>query len=370
MFTSNGVGIELYTAGQNSGTGDVASRLLQAGGDPGALRPFVGDDGRSRMTVNTFNPQTKKFEPRSMLINANASLHKEDWLKIDRKVIEAAKPEMRLFGDIRAAGLTFNIPEGMGKTVLESQTMGDVGPATLSMDPRSRSQADRIDFGLVGVPLVIAHKDFSLGIRDIMISRQNGTGLDLAQAGQSAERVAEVVEKLTTGEMSFKYSNYEVQGYTTYTNRITQEITDPTDVAWTGETLVNEVLSMIQKSCNAFYRGPWTLYVSQAWRQYLDRDYKLVDNGQVVSITLRERLMKIDGISAIKQADYLPNYDIVLVMMVEKVVRGVVAMELVTVQWESQGGTEINFKIMTIAVPQFRSDQYGRTGLVHGAVVP
>jgi len=44
-------------------------------------------------------------------------------------------------------------------------------------------------------------------------------------------------------------------------------------------------------------------------------------------------------------------------------------MDMTTVQWDTQGGLQQNFKVMSIMVPQTRADQNGNTGIVHGSSV-
>jgi hypothetical protein len=42
-------------------------------------------------------------------------------------------------------------------------------------------------------------------------------------------------------------------------------------------------------------------------------------------------------------------------------------MDITTVQWESHGGMQLNFKVMCLMLPQLRTDFYGNTGIVHGS---
>jgi len=79
--------------------------------------------------------------------------------------------------------------------------------------------------------------------------------------------------------------------------------------------------------------------------------------------------MKINGLQDIRTLDYFTGtYDICLVQMTSDVVREVMGMDIVTLQWETQGGMQINFKTMAIMVPQLRADINGRTGIVYGTV--
>lgn len=84
--------------------------------------------------------------------------------------------------------------------------------------------------------------------------------------------------------------------------------------------------------------------------------------------TMRQRLESINGIQSVKQADYLSDTTLLLVQMTPDVARMVVGMEITTVQWESHGGMQLNFKVMCILVPQLRSDFNDATGIVHGSV--
>jgi hypothetical protein len=51
--------------------------------------------------------------------------------------------------------------------------------------------------------------------------------------------------------------------------------------------------------------------------------------------------------------------------MTSDVVRIVQGMALQNVEWATEGGMISKFKVMTIQVPQIRSDQNGKTGIVH-----
>lgn len=359
------------------GGGSVAAIMLRHNWDPGALRPYYQEEGGpSFLTLNKgkggiliCGPDGKPKPKTVMANNANATLHYNDWKEIDRTVHEAVRPKMRLANDLRQAGLVYNVGGGMGRTTLQSQTVSDTGPAELSMDGRTRGRSDRPEFGQTGIPLVIAHRDFQLGAREIATSKQFGEGIDTTEARQASVRVAEMVEQLVSGEKSYSYGGYTVYGYTTHPNRLTKELTDPTDVGWTASVLVTEILDMRQKSIDSFFDGPWVLYVSRNWGAHLEEDY-VPEDGTTTTGTLRDRLRRIEGISDVRTANYLPAYDMVLVAMVPEVVRLAIAMELVTLQWPGQGGMELNFKIMAIIVPQIRADINLRTGLVHGAVVP
>lgn len=352
--------MDFFLNGQASG--NVAATLMQHNFDPGALRPFIGDDRRSYITVNQGGKD--QVVP---VTNANATLRKNDWILLDEAVIRAARPRLKAFGALRSAGLEYVIPNGMSKTVMEYQTQNDPGAVEMSMDGLRRSTSDRPVWDLRGLPLPITHSDFEFSARQIMTSRQAGhTPIDTTMAEAAGRRVAEEVEKQVLGVSSqfssFAYGGYTIEGYTNFTQRLTKAMTLPTAVGWTGATLVNEVLAMRQQSINNYYYGPWMAYNSPSWDIYLDADYSTVKGDY----TVRDRLAKIEGIDRFKTLDYLTGYQILLVQKTSDVARAVVGMDFTTVQWETQGGLQLNFKVMCIMVPQLRYDFNSRTGIVHG----
>jgi len=343
-------------------SGDVASKLMQCNFDTDCLRPFIGRDGRTYINVN----EAGKLKARPVA-NATATLRKDDWKLLDDAIIKAARPRLKAVADLRSAGLTFTIPNGMSKTVLETETMSDVNDAIVSMDGLRRGPNDRPLFEITNLPLPIIHKDFSFSARQVAVSRNGGSPLDTTMAELSARKVAEEAEKLllgvSTAANQYSYGGGVIYGYTDYIYRLPATITAPTAGGWTGETILAEIIAMKQQSINAYHYGPWMMYVSTAWDQYLDNDFKAASDK-----TIRNRIKELTDITDIRTLDYLGSgFVILLVQMTSDVVREVVGMDLVTVQWETNGGLLLNFKVMAILVPQLRADQNDRTGIVHGS---
>jgi uncharacterized linocin/CFP29 family protein len=340
--------------------GDVASQLMAANMDPRVLRPYIGPDGRSYMVMN--GEDGKPYA--QLLTNATATLTYLEWKLLDEAVIRAAKPRLRAVADIRGAGLQFTVPQGMGKTVLLTQTQSDITPATVSMDGLGDSEGDRPTYGLANLPLPIIHKDFKFSAREIMTSRNGNNPLDTTMAELASRRVAETAEKMLLGTAgAYSYGGGTVYGLTNFPQRLSYTLSDPTSSTWTPSKTLADILAMRLQSQQAFHYGPWVIYTSTDWDQYLDEDFKTYAQG-----TLRERLLKVNGITDIRTVDYLPTYTMVMVQMTTDVIREVVGMDVTTVQWETHGGMQVNFKVMAILVPQIRADQNNNTGIVHGVV--
>ena len=197
------------------GHGNVANVLMANNFDPAALRPWIGNDGRSYIAQNSGQLDADgKPVINSLVTNAPATLRKDDWIHLDTAVIKAAKPRLNAVADLRGAGLEFTVPGGMGKTALEHEAQSDISPATISMDGIREGDSDRPLFDLRTLPLPIIHKDFQFSARQVMASRQGGSPLDVTSAELAGRRVAEEVEKLTLGESdSYTFGGGSVYGY-------------------------------------------------------------------------------------------------------------------------------------------------------------
>ena len=373
------------------GHGAVAERLAGVRFDPGLMRPFLNDRGQPCMTVNTGRFEIKEvdgeqvrvpvFENRtatelismglfSPVVNAATSLRKNEWEQIDRVVIKAARQRLRAWADLAAAN-TFGGFNAMGKSILEYQTMSDPGQAMVDMDGLSEGRNDSPRFQLEGTPLPITHSSFWLSQRQLMISRNDNTPLDLTMAEACGRRVAEMIEKTTIGvETGMTYGNAAnygrsptVYGYTNFPPRITKkDMTIPNGT--NGETILTEWLQLRELLYDANFFGPFMVYTSSDWDAYLDN---LFSTSEPSAGTLRSRLLQIDGINGIRRLDYLNTpYTVIMVQMTPEVAQAINGMDITTVQWESQGGWRINFKVMAIQVPRLRADYYGNCGIAHG----
>ena len=344
----------------NGLSGNSLDRLIDSGMDPRCLRPYVGNDGHHY--VDRINANGKEVAVR-LTGNTTATLRKEDWITFDRVLQETAKERLMAQADLRARGLQFIIPDGMGSTVLQTETVSDLNDAVVSMDGLNASANDREVYESTNLPLPIIHKDFSFSARQIAVSRKSGTPLDTRMIAAATRKVAESVEKLLLGRLStFVFGGGTVYGYTNYTSRLTKVLTNPTASAWTGTTLLNELLAMRKQLTDIFRFGPFMIYAAPAWDQYIDNDFKANSDK-----SLRNRIAEVGNFEGMKTLDYLQNYDIVMVQMTSDIIRTVIGMDMTAVQWDTDGGMKKNFKIMTIQVPQLRADQNSSPGIVHAS---
>ena len=341
------------TEGGYVGGGAVGSRLLANNMNVGVLRPFIGNNGRSYITINGKNE-----------LVANATLRKDEWKQLDDAVVAAAQQRLIGVADLYSRGLVYRLANGMGTTVLETETMGDTEAAQVSMDGATRGRRDRPDFSIGYLPLPIIHKDFFLDIRTLNASRTRGQSLDTIQAATAARKVAEKAESmLFTGLSTYTYGGGSLYGYTDHPNRNTHTLTAHWDDAGaTGETILADLLGMIQKSIDDRHYGPWVLYIPTNFQTALGEDFKAASDKSV-----RQRLLEIEGVQDIKVADFLTADNVVLVEMTTDTVRMVEGLAIQTLEWSTEGGMILNYKVMAIMVPQIRADYSTYCGVVHGS---
>ncbi len=340
---------------------DSTNRLLQYDFDPGCLRPWIGDDGRSYIALNQKGTKEKKV----IVVNATATLRKDEWIAVDLAIVKEAQKRRRLVAAILGAGLRHTIPNGFGKSVFQTETQSDISDAVLNMDGMTEGNSDIPLSEPTFMPMPIAHKDFFFGARALQTSRNGGSPLDTTTAELASRKVSEILEKLTLGSLSSStYGGGNVYGLANFPSRLSATLTAPTAGGWTGKTLVDEILAMRNQRTAAMHYGPWMLFTAPNWDTYLDQDYSTAKGDN----TLRDRLNKIEDVSGVMRLDFMSDFDIFMVQMTSDVIRMVDAMPLTTLQWDTQGGMKLNFKVMQILVPQLRATQDGNTGIIEGSV--
>lgn len=342
--------------------GSVAKRLLANNMDPLVLRPFIGEDGRSYVC------KIVNGQPKVLLTNTPATLFYDEWKTFDDVILEVRTARLRFYDDIANRCGRLSIKNGMGTTVLAYQDQSDINPATMSMDGMRKGESDRPVRDLKYMPIPIFHKDFDFTLRELEVSRNpGGQPLDTTNLRLATKKVLEEVEMRALGIRDpFTYGGGTLYGATNFPGRITKTLTLPTAPGWVPNTLVTEILNMKALAAAQFHRGPYMLWVSSNWDEYLDADFSAAKGDR----SLRERLAIIKDIVAIETADFLTGWQILMIEVGDpSVARVIEAMPLTMLEWGEQGDMLFRFKVMTIKLTQFREDQNGNTGIVHGVAM-
>lgn len=401
------------------GRGDIAQDVAngryslepQVGFDPGILRPVIQNDGQKYCKVKTgrtvknkkgthsFTTNTaegdqvpeSRYIPLQTLINNgmipftfNASaLPFLVWQKIDRAIIKASRDRLNAWNDLSAAN-SFGGFDGMAVTGLIRDTMTDPGDAKVDMDTLSDDFNDAPLFTPDILPLPIIHCGMSLSQRRLAQSRNGGIPLDTTLLEACGRRVAETLERMTIGITDFSsliigsstdFTLRGIFGFVTQTNRITK-IDLTASSSFVPATFVNEVIAMIELARAQKFYGPFVLYHSPSWNQYLSHDYVTGTSAQGLAaptMTVRQRVNQIEELQRVAMLDLLTTTDVlILVQMTSETVRAVNGMEFTPVQWTKDGGAQIMLRVLGIKVPDLRSQYVGtsttvrKCGIVHG----
>ena len=338
-----------------------------------AKRPYIATNGqhagRPVIVVNTGQfDQSGNAVYAERPINTNATLRKDEWIDLEDQVITSARSRLVVIDDLIAGGLTYNVG-GLGTIISEWESASEMTDAQITMDGETVNNKDRQSFTLNGVPIPIIQKDFTIGERMLLASRQRGAGLDVTSGAEAGESVARASESMVFFGASIGASNsagnsYSIPGLTTFASRETGTISDWSNPAVTAETILAEILAMVsalETAQRSF--GPYNLYIPGAYASRFREDFKANSDR-----TLMDRVLAEEVISKVRISDVLTTGNALLVDMNRRYIDLAMASDLTTVQWQSGSGFTNNFKSYAAWAPRIKSDYDGRCGVYHGTV--
>jgi len=297
---------------------------------------------------------------------------------MDKRIVHAARQRLRAVQDLESAS-SYGGFNAMGRMTLEYQAMSDPGEAVVDMHANTDARTDTPHFILRSLPLPITHADFGYSERELLVSRNSDTPFDMVMSEAAARRVGESLEDQLIGNTTEVIYGTQtagprahtgasgVYGYLNFPQRLTKtNFTAPTAGGWVPDTTHNEVLAALDQLYAQFFYGPWVIYHSIDWTQYMNRVYA-VSGGNNPGETLRTMLLKNPDIQDVRRLDRLTStFTFIFVQMTSEVAELVNGLDFTTIQWQERGGLDLRFKVMAIKVPRLRSDYHGRTGILHG----
>lgn len=302
---------------------------------------------------------------------ALAPLPDKAQVMLDKVPVKVGMQRLSFVKELLARNLTTPISDPLGVTQLEWNSINKVAAAQRTMSPAARGE-NKMPIMLPNrLPIYLTTDRFEIDIRTLKMSQRIGMPLDTTLAEMCFRSVNEAFEDAAiNGATTLDGQNLQVAGYTApgllnAPNALAKVLTA---AAWTtvpvGTTVYNETQAMVQqlKANNKF--GPYALVVGTLTAGGLDGDYVTAAPQN----TIRERLLKIDGLESIIVADMMPATKVALVQMTSDVVDIVVGQMPTIIPWTSLDGFMINNLIMGIMIPRFRSDQKGQSGIVVGTL--
>lgn len=308
-----------------------------------------------------------------------APLQDKAQVSIDRAVVEVGLQRLTLVADLMAAGLTYNLSDPLSVAQLEWSTQSKIGAAQRTMSPAARGE-NKLPIVLpFRLPIYLTTDKFEIDIRTLKTSQRVGTPLDTSIVKQCTRAVNEAIEDAaingatTLDGQALQDAGYTAPGILNHPNVNTQTLTA---AAWTtapvGSTIFAEIMAMITKLQGDKKFGPYRLYVGTQIGNAMDTDY---NSGTSNPITVRQRLLQIEALQAIRVADLLPagngaspslGNKVVLVQMTSDVIDIVMGQAPTVIPWTSLDGFMIHNMVMAIMVPRVRSDADGNSGIVVG----
>ncbi len=295
-------------------------------------------------------------------------LRKEEWSMYDEAVVDVATKRLVAVNDLMSRGLKKDIPNAMGVTRVEWEQLSDMEPAEVSMAGVTPGQRDRVIYALQNIPLPIIHKDFQLNIRALEASRRTGESLDTTMARKATRLVTEQIESMVFNGFTIQSAGgADIFGYTTATNRNTGSLGGD----WTGRTglqIVTDVLTMLGVEYADNMYGPYGLYVPPLYWNKLLGDYDSVSGD---GRTILQRILQIPDIEFVRMSQDLldgASGEVTLVQLTDDVVDMLNGFAPTMVDWESNGGMTIDFKVMAIMIPRVKNDLLLQSGVAHYSV--
>jgi uncharacterized linocin/CFP29 family protein len=314
--------------GQSMAFGTVAQRLLANGFNINALR-------------------------------TNDVLRRLEWQMFDETVVQVARAALVGVGDLITSNLRMPIPNAMGITIVQHESISDMSDASIDMSGLTEAENDRVDFTPHNVPLPIVHKDFHLSLRNLESGRRLGTPVDTSMAATAARRVADAAEDMLFNGVSITAGGGTVYGYTNFPSINTGSITANWATA-SGAQIIADVLAMIEALQGDNMYGPYMIYVPVNAYTNMQNDY----NATYPSKTILERVLAIPGIRGVKATTRVAAGKALMVQWTKDVIDWLDGMQPTTLQWEAKGGLLVHFKVMMIGAPRPKADSSGQCGIV------
>jgi len=292
---------------------------------------------------------------------------------IDNAVVEVGLDRLTLMADVMAAGLTYTLTDAMSITQLEWLASNKVGNARRVMSPETRGEGFLPDLLAHRLPIYLTISQFELDIRTLRQSQRVGMPLDTSNIQSGTRSVNENMEDAfingatTLDGQDLAVAGYEAPGIINAPYAETQALAAADwDASPVGANIFANVQAMIAKLVVNKKFGPYRLYVPTSVSAYLDSDYDTVSGSR--GLTIRERLLKIPGLQAIRSADMMPTDKVALVQMTKDVLDVVVGQKPTVIPWTSVSGFTFHNMIMAIMVPRVKRDYNNKTGICIGTI--
>jgi uncharacterized linocin/CFP29 family protein len=291
----------------------------------------------------------------------NTILTEEQFTAVDEAAIQAAEERLVLVDLFRSVATVG--PVGLGVILTSFRRRGTRRAAEQSIRLGARRQRDRTETEESTWPVPITAAEFDYDMRELLASQRTGDPIDVADGAAAGRQVAEALENaILNGGLTH---NGQVQyGLTNFPQRNTHTISTAWDAVTNTDAIKDDVLAMKQLLIDDNMFGPFGLIIGGDWDTVMDEDY---DNATTLtSMTVRDRLMAINGLQSITVCDNLAAQAI-LVQLSSETLDWYVGEPVTTVEWATEGEAVGNYRVFTAATHRLKADYSGNCGIVHGS---
>lgn len=368
--------------------------------DPGRLRPYL--DPKTDIPCVTINtgrmirddnaPGGVRPEYKNMAIDdlrkvgiyiptGNAITQRPtDYLKIDQSLMQITR-KRQTFRNKLAAINTVSV-DGMRTEAYRYMTVSDYMTVQIDMDLMTAGRNDAPLLTQNDTPLPFIHADITRGARQLGVWSNGSPTLQELDTQTAGIKIGEEREKqaigmntgiewgtISTGPYpqrvltgSSAAISSQVYGAITHPARYTKiNMTVPTGT--NPNTVYLEIIGLIQTMLNAKFTGPFDLFYSLDYFQYMAMPYAWT-NGSNYAVnpdhTLEEQIRQIPSIASVQMLDFLTNtFTLVLVPHDSRYVGMIVGADITSVQWPSKGGMQQNWKVFCCEAPYLKFDYEG-----------
>lgn len=347
-------------------TTDIFQRSTPYGNPADGVRlGYVDPSQFSALNVNNMRPHQEDPRIRQAYpLQINSFLRKDEWEEMDMAIKDVARTRLVLANDLVGLGLIKRL-RGLGTMFASYQQQSDMADATIDMSGDTASSLDRLNYETISVPIPVIHKGFTISLRELEASRQNGNGLDAVHAMTAARKVNDAIEALiANGTGAPTVGGNTIQGLTNKTSRIADTATNfgGGDFATEGNgyKTINGMISQLQ--ARGFF-GPYVCYVARTQHGEL-RDRHTDGSGRSELAVIEENLRSA-GLLWVKACDALAAGSLVVYEASMDVIDLAIGQDIAVVQWSPNGGMSTHYKVMAALAPRVKGNSTTTVGLAH-----
>lgn len=343
--------------------GDLTKRAMENGGAALDITTWreMGFKAMQATLDSEFGPQFRAMSP----------LPPRAQIVVDNAVVEVGQQRLTLVAAMLARGLKFTLTNPLSVTKVEYNKSNKVGSAQRTMTPESRGENKSPILTQASTPVYLTWDDFQIGIRELLQSQRVGMPLDTGLIKQTTRSVNEAIEDAAiNGATTLDGQALQVDGSTApgllnAPDANTQACAAADwDATPDGANILEDIQGMIATENGDLFYGPFALIIGTQVALNISRDYSTLYPG----VTIRDRIMKIPGISEIIVADMMPSNKIALVQLTEDVCDVIYGQPPTVIPWTSANGFRFFNMVMAIMVPRFKSNSDGASGVCIGTI--